>query len=137
MTVAIEITQDHDALLDVMKMTFETHNKLFTQPYEQQKFSITLKDDDKIIGGLTGYSGFDWFYIEMLTVDENYRDNGYAVDLLQRAEKEAKERNCVGIWLTTISFQAPGFYKKFGYEEFGRLDNLPRGHDRIYLKKYL
>jgi hypothetical protein len=30
-------------------------------------------------------------------------------------------------WLDTFSFQAPEFYPKFGYREFGRLDYPPLG----------
>ena len=48
---------------------------------------------------------------------------------------------CPGVWLhsawvDTFSFQAPGFYAKLGYREFGRLD-YPPDHQRIFLQKQL
>jgi hypothetical protein len=39
--------------------------------------------------------------------------------------------------LDTMSFQALDFYLKLGYTVFGRLDDLPEGHSRIFLKKAL
>jgi hypothetical protein len=36
-----------------------------------------------------------------------------------------------------MSFQAPDFYRKLGYEEFGRLDDFPPGHSRLFFRKNL
>ena len=35
------------------------------------------------------------------------------------------------------SFQAPGFYARFGYRECGRTPGYPHGHDDIHLVKQL
>jgi hypothetical protein len=37
----------------------------------------------------------------------------------------------------TFGFQAPEFYRKLGYREFGRLDDFPAGHSRSWLTKAL
>ena len=37
----------------------------------------------------------------------------------------------------THSFQAPDFYKKQGYQEFGRLADFPPGHSLIWFSKTL
>ena len=52
------------------------------------------------------------------------------------AEARARDRGCHSAWLDTFSFQAPGFYQKLGYEEFGHLDYRP-GHQRHFLKNRL
>ena len=39
--------------------------------------------------------------------------------------------------LNTHSFQAPGFYARFGYAECGRTPGYPHGHDQIHLVKIL
>ncbi len=39
--------------------------------------------------------------------------------------------------LNTHSFQAPGFYTRFGYRECGRTPGYPHGHDDIHLLKLL
>lgn len=37
---------------------------------------------------------------------------GLGMELLKRFEDEGRKRGCVAAFLYTISFQAPGFYKK-------------------------
>jgi hypothetical protein len=37
----------------------------------------------------------------------------------------------------TFDFQAPGFYQKLGYVEWGVLEDFPGGHRRIYFRKDL
>jgi hypothetical protein len=39
--------------------------------------------------------------------------------------------------LSTHSFQAPGFYARFGYTECGRTPGNPHGYDQIHLLKHL
>ncbi|WP_247749109.1 GNAT family N-acetyltransferase [Rhizobium sp. L245/93] len=57
--------------------------------------------------------------------------------MLQQAEGWARERGCVGVWLDTFSFQAPGFYEKQGYTVFGVLDHYPGEMQRFFLRKML
>jgi hypothetical protein len=37
----------------------------------------------------------------------------------------------------TIHFQAPGFYARHGWREFGRIKIPPPGHTRIFMRKDL
>jgi hypothetical protein len=54
---------------------------------------------------------------------------------MARAEEEAIRRGCCHAYLDTFDFQAPGFYRKLGYSEWGVLEDFPPGHQRIFLKK--
>jgi ribosomal protein S18 acetylase RimI-like enzyme len=56
---------------------------------------------------------------------------------MQRAEDLAREKDCVGIWLDTFSFQAPEFYKKLGFSECGEILDYPLGHKRHFFQKRL
>ncbi|MNJ78333.1 hypothetical protein D3C77_760620 [compost metagenome] len=56
---------------------------------------------------------------------------------MKMAEDLAREKGCVGIWLDTFDFQAPGFYQKLGFTEFGQLEDFPPGHKRFYFQKRL
>ena len=49
----------------------------------------------------------------------------------------AREKECVGIWLDTFSFQAPAFYQKMGYSELGQIVDYPPGHRRHFFQKRL
>jgi ribosomal protein S18 acetylase RimI-like enzyme len=93
--------------------------------------------DQKIVGGLIGETHWDWFYINLMWIKEELRGQGHGKRLLTLAEDEARQRGAKNAYLDTFSFQAPGFYKKFGYQVFGELPDFPTGHQRYYLKKEL
>jgi GNAT superfamily N-acetyltransferase len=63
------------------------------------------------------------------------RNNGLGTTILALFENEGRKRGCIADFLYTITFQAPDFYKKHGWEEFGRIDCLPEGTSRIFMKK--
>ena len=65
------------------------------------------------------------------------RGQGLGTRLMDAAEDFARERGAVNATLETLTFQAPDFYKKRGYVEFGRLEDLPPGHAKLYLRKAL
>ena len=90
-----------------------------------------------ILGGVKGEIAWNWCYVAWLWVDEAARQGGLGSQLLGRAEAISIEKGCVGVFLNTFSFQAPNFYRSHGYREFGRLDNMPPGHSRIWFAKVL
>jgi ribosomal protein S18 acetylase RimI-like enzyme len=98
---------------------------------------LVRDEQDEIVGGLYGRVFFRWLYIELLVVPEQARGQGTGSTLMQMAEKLAREKNCVGIWLDTFDFQAPEFYRKHGFTEIGQIDDYPPGHQRFFLQKRL
>lgn len=56
---------------------------------------------------------------------------------MDAAEAFAREHGAASATLETLTIQAPDFYRKRGYLEFGRLDNYPPGHAKLYLCKAL
>ncbi len=93
--------------------------------------------EGEIIGGVIGATYWDWLYINLMWVREDLRGHGFGRQLLAMAETEARERGAKHAYLDTFSFQAPAFYKKAGYKEFGRLEDFPTGHTRFFLTKAL
>jgi ribosomal protein S18 acetylase RimI-like enzyme len=75
--------------------------------------------------------------VKFLWVAETYRGRGWGKSLMEAAEKEARRRGVRNAYVDTFSFQAPEFYRKLGYREFGRLDDFPTGHRRSWLTKAL
>lgn len=93
--------------------------------------------DQELVGGIIGETHWDWFYINLMFINEDLRGGGYGHRLLTLAEDEARKRGARNAYLDTFSFQAPEFYKKHGYEIFGTLQDFPAGHQRFYLRKQL
>ncbi|MGI9420690.1 MAG: GNAT family N-acetyltransferase [Geminicoccaceae bacterium] len=108
------------------------------EPYRSTPFAFALRNEQgRIEGGVTGHSVWGWLYVHYLWVAETRRRGGHGKRLLQVAESEAERRGCHGVWLHTISFQAPAFYEHMGYRRCGGLDDFPKGHQRIFYQKRL
>jgi GNAT superfamily N-acetyltransferase len=103
----------------------------------QPLWLIARDREGAVQAGLKGRTLWSWLYVEWFWVAESFRHSGLGSCMLRQAEQIAHERNCVGAYLYTYSFQAPAFYARHGYVEFGRLDGLPPGMATIFLRKYL
>ena len=90
-----------------------------------------------IIGGLLGGTYWGWMYVDILWVHENHRKRGIGSRLLATAEDEAIRRGCHHVHLDTMSWQAPDFYKKHGYEVIGILPDIPSENQKFLLMKKL
>lgn len=88
---------------------------------DYRPLTVTVNDKKAIVGGVVGETYFGWMFVSLLWVSEKYRGKGWGRSLMGSAEKEARKRGVRHVYLDTFSFQAPGFYKKLGYREFGRL----------------
>lgn len=89
------------------------------------------------VGGLIGGTYWGWLYVDILWVHEDHRGKGIGSRLLSEAEKEAVRRGCHHVHLDTMSWQAPDFYRKHGYEVVGILPDIPSGHQKYLLMKAL
>lgn len=121
-----------EAILDRLK----TYNvETFGQP-ERKNLAIPLYDGNgEVAGGLTGYIGRGWLYVEMLFIPEEMRGQGLAGRLLQVAEDEARARGCIGAYIDTMNPQALRAYLRQGYREIGALKGLAGGHSVTWLEK--
>ena len=98
---------------------------------------IEYDADGSIIGGLLGGTYWGWMYIDILWVREDHRRQGVGSRLLTEAEKEAMRRGCHHVHVDMMSWQAPMFYQKHGYEVIGVLPDIPRGNQKYLLMKAL
>jgi len=113
-------------------------NREHGYPADLQTVALVLRGPSgEIIGGLWGKTVYDWLFVEYLSVPAELRGRNIGEKLMTCAEDLARQRGCVGAWLTTFSFQARGFYEKLGYETFAELENSPRENVRIFMRKKL
>ena len=127
-----DVPGERDAILQRL---IEYNLKSAPNP-DYRLLGLLLKDERGItIGGLWGWSTYEWLFVELLFVPANLRGTGTGSRLLQQAEDIARERNCTGVWLDTFAFQALGFYQKLGYSVFGELKDHPRGVSQYWLQK--
>ena len=92
---------------------------------------------DTVVGGLNGVTHWDWCYIRHLWVQADWRRRGLGHRLLAEAETQARARQCVGLYVGTFDPGAAAFYERAGFERFGRIEDFPPGHARIFLRKRL
>jgi ribosomal protein S18 acetylase RimI-like enzyme len=99
--------------------------------------AVWMRQEGRVLGGAYGDTHYGWLYLSLLWVDEGLRGQGWGKRLVDRFEDEGVARGCRAAWVDTYGFQAPGFYEKIGYREFGRLDEFPPGSARVFYWKPL
>jgi len=113
------------------------YNDAAAGPGAYRTLALTVRERGKIVGGLVAETYWGWMYVKMLWVAERHRGKGFGQSLLRMAEAEASKRGVRNVFLDSFTFQAPDFYLKLGYREFGRLKEFPAGHDRVWMTKAL
>jgi GNAT superfamily N-acetyltransferase len=91
----------------------------------------------RVAGGLLGRTYLGLLTVERFFLPEDLRRDRLGSRLLAMAEEEARRRGCTRAVLSTLHFQAPGFYLKQGWEVAARIDCEPPGHTRFYMTKKL
>lgn len=121
---------------DAILAGIKAHNDTLLGPTDRRDLFIPITaDDGSVDGGLIGYTGRGWLYVELLSVPERLRGQGMAGRLLALAEEEAKARGCIGAYIDTINPVACRAYERAGYTVFGRIENFSRGQDICWLIK--
>jgi GNAT superfamily N-acetyltransferase len=105
--------------------------------HEARALAITLRRRGSIVGGLIAHTVLGWMFVQAFWIADEFRGQGFGRKIMKAAEKEAKRRGVNDIYLDTFSFQAPRFYAKLGYREFGRVNDFPKGHSRHWMTKTL
>lgn len=132
-----------DGILGLLKDFNWSNNSDFFTAREQEANAVrpleiaVLDGGGSVAGGLIGSSQFKWLKVEFLVVREDLRRNGIGQRLMTMAETEDAARGCTSIFVDTMSYQAPDFYKRLGYGQVGFIrDWDSHGHDKyLFVKK--
>ena len=106
---------------------------------DARQLAILARDPDtgEVVGGLLGRSYLGLLTVERFFLPENLRRGGLGGRILAMAEEEGRRRGCTRAVLSTLHFQAPGFYLKQGWEVAAQIECEPPGHTRFYMTKNL
>lgn len=137
--LGLTVTTDDPAAIEAVDAQaiawLDEHSTRFGVVFRKEPFAITARIDGRLVGALSGSTNQSWVHISLLAVDPAHRHGGVGRVLLERAEALARQRGCIGAWLDTYDFQGPDYYPRFGYAEFGRIDDMPPGRTRFFFKK--
>ncbi len=94
--------------------------------------------DGELLGGVSGWTWQEAAGIGMTWVRTDQRASGLGSQLLAEFEGRAAARGARRVFVTSFTFQAPGFYEKQGYQEIFRWDGVPiRGQADVHFRKDL
>lgn len=140
MTPRIELTDQATAAeISAVRELLDRYNAQASGIDDRRALAVLLRDPatDQVIGGLTGRTSRGMLFVEVVFVPPELRGTGIGAQLLRMAEDEGYRRGCRQAMLHTNTFQAPHFYPKQGWVEFGRFDCAPPGNQRICFAKVL
>lgn len=105
---------------------------------EKTLICFVIRDEREVVAGINGEMFWNNMHISLFAVHPNYQGRGFGSQLLQRMETEAHSYSCRMIYLETLSWQAPDFYTKHGFEIVGKMDGYPiEGECQYYMRKFL
>jgi GNAT superfamily N-acetyltransferase len=106
---------------------------------DRRPLCVIVRDPgtNEALGGIVGRTSLGLAFLDLFHLPDSLRGSGLGSKLLKAFEEEALARGCRSAVLYTISFQAPGFYEKNGWEKFGEIGSDLEGISRIFMTKRL
>jgi ribosomal protein S18 acetylase RimI-like enzyme len=118
---------------------FAEHNfsKLGLKDLVSKQFLFEAREGGELLGSCAVQVVYGQLYIRTLFIEEKYRGQGLGTKLMSHAFKYGKKKGCDFVYLETMDFQAPEFYKKHGFTvEFVR-SGFVKGTKRYHMRKDL
>ena len=127
--------EELDKIADDLLTEYDKENGV---EYNFNKFSFVAKNDNKLVGFITGFSYYSEVTINNLVVRKEYRGKGIGTKLIRKVEEYFEGKSFNNINLVTNDFQAPKFYEKCGFElEFIRKNKSNPKLTKYFFVKYL
>ena len=136
-TVVADGLPDLDQRLSDELDKVNTHATGSVAPSRELTVQI-LDDSGELAAGMSGWTWGVAAGIGMTWVREEARGERLGATLLASFEEESRARGCTHVFVTSFTFQAPGFYERHGYREILRWTDVPMpGADDVHFRKEL
>ena len=121
---------------NLLEVGLAAYNETQTRRRDWRALAISVRDPEtgEDAGGLLGRTSLGLFFLDLFYLPERLRGTGTGSAMMRMAEAEAIRRGCTAGTLVTVNFQAPEFYARHGWEEFGRIQTAP-DVIRIFMRK--
>lgn len=103
----------------------------------EEPVNFEMLDGEDFVGCAFVQVFWGQLHIKYLFIEEPFRNKGYASKLMKHVFEFGKSKGCTFAFVETMSFQAPKFYQKLGFN----IELIRHGYERdtslYYLKKDL
>jgi ribosomal protein S18 acetylase RimI-like enzyme len=129
LTLAYEqFDEPPEAVLQAIDAGLDSHNRAAVPIGDVRPLAVTaVLPSGEIIGGAVGRTWGACCELLQLWVHTDHRRAGTASRLLLEFEAMGAVRGCHTFYLTTLSYQAPEFYRKRGYSALAEISGYPDG----------
>ena len=126
------------ALEEILSKGLDEFNEHAAGLNDRRVLNVIVRDptSNEVLGGAVGRTSLGLAFLDLFHLPSSLRGSGLGTRILSAFEDEARNRGCSAAVLYTISFQAPGFYEKNGWVNFGEIATRP-GISRVFMTKSL
>ena len=128
-------TEEDEDFISVGLRDYNTSQAHREHKYIPLSKKIVDENGNLIAAIIAGVESWNALEVDMLWVDEPYRNQGIGSKLLAETEREAKEQGAYCALLNAYDWQAP-LFRKHGYTECFTLEDFPaEGHYSYEMEK--
>lgn len=114
----------------------ERHNHAVAPLTDVRQMAAFATDDaGALVGGAVGRTWGACCELLQLWVAPECRSRGVGSALLLAFEAHARTRGCNTFYLTTLSYQAPAFYRRHGYAVLAQISGYPDGIVKFLMQR--
>lgn len=97
--------------------------------------AFATEPSGRVVAGAVGRTWGKCCELLQLWVAPEFRAHRVGSRVLREFEEHARARGCTVFYLTTLSYQAPGFYRKHGYGALAEITGYPDGITKYLMHK--
>ncbi|QYK14993.1 GNAT family N-acetyltransferase [Shewanella rhizosphaerae] len=129
---------DSDEFADRVKQKIAEFNWQRWEVSERLPLGLKLENEaGEMVAGLSARTFGNWLMIDNFWVSESLRGQQIGSQMLEEAERIARERGCIYAILDTLNFQARPFYEARDYRLEWTQEQYPKTGCKYFMTKTL